>query len=499
MLRQYSTKRIVAFALFDWLGTLALLALAGPLRTRLGVLPAPLMDVLEALKIPIGGLVRETALSAGTSAPLFIAVAIIWPFFFVVFSVYDGRQNETLRTELRNVATAVTMATLVLAGVLYLTYRDTSRVQFLIFFALDLALLTGGRVLLWSYRRSQGQRGSTDRPTVLIVGAGPVGQGAVRELQKYASADLRLVGYLDDDPGKQGQILERLPVLGTLDQVAQVVAMHGIQNAVVALPLQAHDRLLEMCRTLQGLSVHVHVIPDLFALLFPNAELDGFGGIPVIDLGQPSLHGRRRYTKRAFDVAVSGLILLLTWPLLLAIAAWIKLDSRGPALFRQVRIGENGRPFTMVKYRSMVANADPKIHEAYATRLIQKNVSLHESGQASLKLAVDPRITRAGRILRKTSLDELPQFFNVIKGDMSLVGPRPPLPYEVAVYQDWHKRRLEAIPGMTGLWQVEGRNQVSFDEMVRLDLAYIERQSLGLDLMILLKTPLSMFAGRGAG
>jgi lipopolysaccharide/colanic/teichoic acid biosynthesis glycosyltransferase len=168
-------------------------------------------------------------------------------------------------------------------------------------------------------------------------------------------------------------------------------------------------------------------------------------------------------------------------------------------LYRQVRVGENGRRFNMIKYRSMAADADPKVHETYVTRLIQQNVGVDESSQATLKMAVDPRITRVGRFLRKISLDELPQLFNVIRGEMSLVGPRPPLPYEVAVYQDWHKRRLEAIPGITGLWQVEGRNQVSFDEMVRLDLTYIERQSLWLDFKILLKTPLSVFNGRGAG
>lgn len=498
MLRQFSTRRIVAFVLLDWLGTLALLALAGSLRARLGGLPELWVGLLDTLQIPIGGLSRDSALASGASAQLFLLVAIIWPFFCVVFSIYDGRQNATLRAELRNVAMAVTVATLTLAGVLYLTYRDTSRVLFLAFFVLDLALLTGSRVVLWAYRRSQYRR-SGDRPMVLIVGAGPVGQDAARELRKYACADLELVGYLDDDPEKQGQVYAGLPVLGTLDQAPQIVAAHKVSRAVVALPLRAHDRLVGICRVLQRASVHVHVIPDLFALSFPNAELGGYGGIPVIDLGQPSLHGWRRYTKRAFDVAVAGIILLLIWPLLLVIAALIKLDSRGPALYLQERIGENGRRFTMYKYRSMVADADPKIHEAHATRLIQENVSLHESGQASLKMAVDPRITRVGRILRKTSLDELPQLLNVIRGDMSLVGPRPPLPYEVAVYEEWHKRRLEAIPGITGLWQVEGRNQVSFDEMVRLDLSYIERQSLWLDLKILLKTPLSVFMGRGAG
>jgi len=498
MLRKFSAQRIVGFLFLDSAGSVALLFVAAWLSARASSLPYPVDDLLATLQIPHN--VARQAMDWRTllSPQVILLVVLIWPCVFVAFSVYDGQRNGSLKAELRNVALAVGMSILVLAGALYLSYRDTPRSLFLTFFVLDLALLTGSRVVLWAYRRGPGWR-PIDRPALLIVGAGPVGQDAARELQKYACADLKLVGYLDDDSEKQGQVYAGVPVLGTLDQAPQIVAEHKVQNAVVALPLQAHNRLVEICRVLQRASVHVRVIPDLFALSFPHAELGGFDGIPVIDLGQPSIHGWRRYTKRAFDMAAAGIILLLTWPFLLVIAALIKLDSPGPALYRQVRIGENGRRFTMLKYRSIVADADPKVHEAYVTRLIQQNVSLAECSQATLKMVVDPRITRAGRFLRKTSLDELPQLFNVIRGEMSLVGPRPPLPYEVAVYQNWHKRRLEAIPGITGLWQVEGRNQVSFEEMVRLDLAYIERQSLWLDLKILLMTPLSMFLGRGAG
>jgi exopolysaccharide biosynthesis polyprenyl glycosylphosphotransferase len=293
-------------------------------------------------------------------------------------------------------------------------------------------------------------------------------------LRQYAWADVNLVGYVDDDPAKQGQELDGLPVLSGLDHAAQLVMEHNIQDAIVALPLRAHERMVAVCRVLQQHGVRVHVIPDLFALSFPGATLEGFGGIPVVDLGQPGIYGWRRASKRAFDLVLSALGLALIWPVLGLIALAVRLESAGPVLYRQRRIGENGRPFTMLKFRSMVVDADPGLHQAHVARLIQDNLSLEQAADiparlASLKLARDPRVTGVGALLRQTSLDELPQLFNVLWGDMSLVGPRPPIAYEVALYQDWHKRRLAAPPGMTGLWQVRGRNRVSFDEMVRMD------------------------------
>ena len=199
---------------------------------------------------------------------------------------------------------------------------------------------------------------------------------------------------------------------------------------------------------------------------------------------------------------LSALGLVLISPVLALIVLAIRLESPGPVLYRQRRIGENGRPFTMLKFRSMVANADDSLHQAHVTRLIQDNLSLEQlqsGGQGSLKLARDPRVTRVGALIRKTSLDELPQFFNVLHGEMSLVGPRPPIAYEVELYQDWHMRRLAAPPGITGLWQVRGRNRVSFDEMVRMDLVYIEHQSFWLDLQLFIQTPLAVVGGAGAG
>jgi len=501
MLRQYSAKRIVFFSLIDWLGTLAMLYAAVFLRIKLGNLPNAYLALLRLMGIQPGvGWADWTVIDPNLILvpQVFVLIALIWPFYFFVFSVYDGRRNETLKAELINVFLAICTAMITLAGVLYLTYRETSRIIFIVFFFLDVGLLLGSRVVLWTYRLKLAPRQSS-RHAVVVVGAGLVGRNIVRELRKYAWADIRLVGYLDDDPQKQGIQFEGIPVLGTLDDFTNLIEAHQVQDAIVALPLRAHKRIVETCQNLQQLGVRVYVVPDLFALSFPSARLEGFGGIPVIDLGQPGIYGGRRVAKRIFDTLAATIGLILLSPMLLFVAIAIKLDSPGPVFYRQARVGENGRLFTMLKFRSMKIGNDASVHKQYVAKLIQENLSADQLGGKSLKLENDPRITRVGKIIRKTSIDELPQLFNVLRGEMSLVGPRPAIPYEVELYQDWHKRRFDAIPGITGFWQVKGRNLVSFDEMVRMDIEYIEKQSLWLDIKILLQTPLAVFTGKGAG
>lgn len=500
MLRQFSPKRIIVFFTIDWLGTVWMLLLAAILRAELGPLTPQLTGLLDTLDIQTYIFWSNISPSQLVPWQVFLLVAIIWPFFFIIFSVYDGRRNPTLTSELLNVFLAICISTLTLSGMLYFSYRETPRVLIVIFFILDALLLLGTRLSWGLYRASQ-TRHRTKQRTVIIVGAGPVGQNVVQQLKKFAHADIELIGYLDDDLNKQQGFFEGIPVIGKLDDVEAIVQQYAVNDAVVALPLQAHERLVEICRTMQSLSIHVHVIPDLFALSFPNTTLDGFGGIPVVDLGRPGMKSWQRGVKRAFDLIAVSIGLLFLSPVLLLIAILIKLDSEGPVLYVQERIGELGRPFRMFKFRSMRYDSDPSIHKAHVTRLITQNLSpAHLGGdQGSLKLENDTRITKIGKFIRKTSLDELPQLVNVLLGEMSLVGPRPPLLYEVDLYQGWHKRRFEVPPGITGLWQVQGRNRVSFDEMVRMDLAYIENQSLWLDLKLLLQTPKAVFEARGAG
>jgi exopolysaccharide biosynthesis polyprenyl glycosylphosphotransferase len=206
--------------------------------------------------------------------------------------------------------------------------------------------------------------------------------------------------------------------------------------------------------------------------------------------------------KRIIDIAGSGALLLLSSPFLLAIAIIIKLTSKGPVVFRQERIGQFGERFKCLKFRTMYANNDPKIHQEFVQKFIAGQKDAKNAGESNapvFKITNDPRVTPIGRFLRKTSLDEFPQFWNVLKGEMSLVGPRPPVPYEFQVYDTWHRRRvLEVKPGVTGLWQVSGRSRTSFDDMVRLDVRYSQSWSIGLDIKILLATPRAVLGGEGA-
>ena len=229
--------------------------------------------------------------------------------------------------------------------------------------------------------------------------------------------------------------------------------------------------------------------------LFPEDDLSNH--IFYSDQGETRPRARQSMLlKRAIDVAGSVVALILLSPLFAAIAVLIKLTSKGPVFFRQKRVGRFGREFTFLKFRSMYVNNDPGIHRQYVQDLIAKKL---DEGNGAFKIKNDPRVTRIGRLLRKSSLDELPQFLNVLRGEMSLVGPRPPIPYEFENYLLWHRRRvLEIKPGITGEWQVFGRSRTTFDEMVRMDLRYIRQQSISLDLKILLKTPLAVISGNGA-
>lgn len=274
----------------------------------------------------------------------------------------------------------------------------------------------------------------------------------------------------------------------------------GDKNAILSVILNRVKMILRdelNFNQFSQLRISFHFFPDWEQ---PNNPSD-----PVLypDLIKP---GRRKrallHFKRAIDVVGSAVLLVLCSPLLLAIAIAVRFSSKGPVFFRQQRVGQFGKCFTFLKFRSMYVNSDPQVHQRYVTRLISRDTekeALKAENGGMYKLRNDRRITRVGNFLRRTSLDELPQLWNVLRGEMSLVGPRPAIPYELAAYQPWHRRRvLQAKPGITGLWQVAGRSRVRFDDMVRMDLRYATNWSLWLDLKILLLTPLAVFRGAGA-
>jgi exopolysaccharide biosynthesis polyprenyl glycosylphosphotransferase len=503
MLRQFSVKRIVVFFIFDWLITIASLILAAVIRIHFSLPPDKVFPVFGILQLVFK--IDPSAMYSGTNLPftIFIAISIIWPIIFNLFFVYDGRKNENINKELWNISKAICVSTILLAGLLFFSYRELSRGMFLIFFILDIATICGARFALWLFRRIQKKRSIVSSPhSILIIGAGVVGQRLAKVWVKGNWVNIEIMGFLDDDPGKRGMNYHGVPVLGSLDQVNQIIKKYSIRDVVIALPLRAYSKLIEMCNLLQKQLIRVYVVPDLFSLSFPNASLDGFGGIPVIDLGLPGIQGITFFYKRIFDIVITIITLIILSPILFVVIIAIKLDSPGPLFYEQERIGKKGIPFKMYKFRSMFFNSDASIHQEYVTKLIVQNqkpddFSIEQGND--LKMKNDPRITRVGKWIRKLSIDELPQLINVFRGEMSLVGPRPPLPYELAHYKEWHLHRLEVLPGMTGLWQVKGRNRVSFDEMVRMDLDYIQRQSVGLDLLILLQTPFAVLSAKGAG
>ena len=261
-----------------------------------------------------------------------------------------------------------------------------------------------------------------------------------------------------------------------------------------------HRATLDLITLARSRGAAVYVVGRLVGPLDTTRLLLHLFGLPVMRVRHDAAVGEPAGLKRAFDVGVSAVALVALSPVLALIAAAIKIDSRGPVLFRQQRIGARGRPFDFLKFRTMETGNDPAAHRDYVCRLIdgEEVACVDERGEAVLKLAADPRVTGVGRVLRKYSLDELPQLWNVLRGDMSIVGPRPALGYEVAAYKDWHRRRLDAMPGLSGLWQVAGRSRVTFDEMVFQDVVYTCNQSLLTDLTICLRTVPVVLTGRGA-
>jgi exopolysaccharide biosynthesis polyprenyl glycosylphosphotransferase len=287
---------------------------------------------------------------------------------------------------------------------------------------------------------------------------------------------------LDDAPRENRGDLKGVPLLGPTGRLETVVRHFGIDRIVVAFSRDSPDRTIGLVRSIKDLDVQIDIVPRLYEILYPGAEIYTVEGLPLIGLPPLRLSRRARLLKRLLDFLVSGVVLVLLSPLLAAIAAAIKLDSPGPIVFKQQRIGRRGEIFTIYKFRSMTVDA-----EARKADLVHLN--RHAARDPRMfKVDGDPRVTGIGRLLRRYSLDELPQLANVIRGEMSLVGPRPLIPDEAQHVQEWARKRLDLTPGITGLWQVLGRSIIPFEEMVRLDYVYVTTWSLWRDLQLLLRT-----------
>jgi exopolysaccharide biosynthesis polyprenyl glycosylphosphotransferase len=330
---------------------------------------------------------------------------------------------------------------------------------------------------------------------VIVVGHELAVVGITRQLRRERYHGLKVVGAClpatdHRAPGWHDGQIGDIPVLGTFDEVAPAIGRVGADTVVVlSCPELDGHALRRLAWRLERDDIDLIVASSLIDVAGDRTTIRPVDGLPMLHVEHPRLTGARRLIKTMFDRAGAALLLLGLSPLLAVIAFAVRMDSAGPVLFRQVRVGKDGREFVMFKFRTMHTDAEARLAELR---------HLNEGDGVLFKLRDDPRVTRVGRILRKFSLDELPQLRNVLTGSMSLVGPRPPLPEEVAVYADDVRRRLAVRPGMTGLWQVSGRSDLPWEEAVRLDLRYVENWSLSLDLVILLRTLSAVTRGAGA-
>ncbi len=414
---------------------------------------------------------------------MYVLVALIWIVIFLLILPQRALFVSSLIEAIGRLVGAVALANLSFAGLLYLSFRDVSRLQFFYFAVANLVVLLIFHLIVRSYIQFRRSNGWQRR--VLVVGSGSTALQLIQEFSRRPWAGLHIVGYTSDEP------VEGSPVrsLGSIDMTTQAVAEHRIDEVIFTLPPQQQNRVAHLSLQLHQQPVMLHMVPGVLDLAFTRTPVETLGGIPLISLRESALTGAQRVLKRFFDVAAGAFLLLLFSPFMLLIALLIKLESPGPVFFLQERIGEHGRRFKMFKFRSMYQDADQRWHEV-ARR--------DDQGRLIHKHNADPRVTRIGRKLRRTSLDELPQLINVLRGEMSLVGPRPEMPYIAHEYEPWQWQRFSVPPGITGWWQVNGRSEKPMHLHTEDDLYYIQNYSFWLDIRILIKTVLVVLNGHGA-
>ncbi|UOX99774.1 sugar transferase [Blastococcus sp. PRF04-17] len=435
-------------------------------------------------------LARGTYLDVST--PLLwgaLGLVVAWPALLGATGAYSERVYGTGSDEYRRVGRA---GFLLLAFASFLSYAaqlDLSRILVVVAIpALTLVTLLGRYAARIQLRRLRSAGRCTKR--VVVVGRGGAVLELVERLQRERYAGLDVVAACVT-PADRVRVTQGAGVpVGGLDDVLSLAAEVDADTiAVTSASETAAQYLRQLSWQLEGTGIELLVAPGLIEVAGPRLHIRPFEGLPLLSVEQPCFEGWRRVIKGGFDRAVAAVVLVLLAPVLAGIAIAVKLTSPGPVLYRQERIGLNGSSFTMLKFRSMIADADRRLEDLRGDNI---------SDGLLFKMRSDPRVTPVGRLLRRLSLDELPQLFNVVRGTMSLVGPRPPLPGEVARYDNQVSRRLLVKPGLTGLWQISGRSDLSWEESVRLDLRYVENWSLALDMLILWKTGRAVLSRSGA-
>lgn len=405
---------------------------------------------------------------------------------FALSGMYKPRlRNDSLRYVPATIAiVTVAVMAFVTGGLLFADFQATL-VQTGRLWAQTLAMLVVGRIVAQPIRRVLFAQAA--RRKALIVGSGLSAVLVAQKIQSHPELGLETIGFVDDGPRTSVRGREE-PLLGDLSQLAQVIEESGAEMVIFSY---THNSLAEqlLALTEAELRVEVLLMPRFFEFVSAGMRVDDLGGLPMLRVDRSELTPGERFVKRTEDLVLGGFVALLCLPFLPIIALLIKLDSPGPVFYKHERLGKDGKPFLMYKFRSMRKCADHEL-EALA--------KLAEEDPRGRKMKQDPRITKLGAFLRKSSIDEIPQIINVLKGEMSLVGPRPAVADEVAAYDDWQRKRLVMVPGITGMWQVNGRSDAPFDERIWLDFMYIDSWSLWLDLSILLQTVPAVLSAKGA-
>jgi exopolysaccharide biosynthesis polyprenyl glycosylphosphotransferase len=433
------------------------------------------------------------------SAPAWLlsAVAVIaipvWVATFMAYRLYD---NDSLKMSIASFDEVGDVFHALLTGSLgFLILSQALRVVggWWLYMPVEAALFCGAALVLvplvrgsirsWVFPRVMQRR------RTLIVGTGAEARLVERKLRAHPEYGLEVVGFLAGDDDEDDEVPGR--VLGSKDEIGRIIVKYDVQRVVLAGSVASHEEMLDLIRELRNPELFISIVPRYSEIFTSHATLDDVEGMPVVTLPPTRLSRSSRFLKRAFDFTVSSLALTLLAPLLAVVAVAIRLDSPGPAIYRQPRRGRNGSTFEIAKFRTMYIGAEQR--RADVLELNEVDGPLFK-----IKQGRDPRVTRIGNFLRKTSIDELPQLWNVLRGQMSLVGPRPFVVYEADLITGWAEKRLDMTPGITGVWQVLGRNDIPFDEMCKLDYLYVTNWSLWWDLKILAQTIPVVLMRRGA-
>lgn len=433
-------------------------------------------------------------LLGSTAGMLVVAATLpVWLFVFEFHGLYgrDGQApDHSTADEIGPLFHSITLGTLALVAAAWLPISTERWIGApLTFWLVAFPLVALSRAAA----RSVSRRRPAFRQKTVIVGSGDVGRRIARKIRNHPEFGLDVLGFADTDPRQVDDDPGGPQLLCRTDELPERVRELGVERVIIAFSTEAHDQTLELVRSLSELDVHVDIVPRLFEVVGSSASHHSIEGIPLLGIAPLTLSRPAQIWKRGFDLVAATAALCVLSPMLVAVAIAIKIDSRGPVFFRQVRMGARNVPFRIYKFRTMVADA-----EEQKARLVHLNVHARNGGDARMfKVVGDPRVTRLGRFLRSTWIDEVPQLLNVLRGEMSIVGPRPLILSEDQHVKRWQRHRLDLKPGMTGLWQALGSSKIPFDEMVKLDYLYVTGWTPLADLKLVLRTAAVVFRGGG--